>query len=390
MLHLARTVCRRAERRAVALGPDAVDPVAVTYFNRLSDLLFVMARAVNARAGAPKSSGNRRRLRPLPAPGAASTTRIFPWRRACCRKPRGRTSPRSTPLPASPTTSPTRASAPPEARLALLDDWRSRLHEAAAGRGADEDSDAGAIFLALADTMRRCDLDAQLFDDLLSAFRQDVVVHRYDDWPDLLDYCRRSANPVGRLVLRIAGLSRRRPGPDVRCDLHRAAAHELLAGPRTRLAEGPPVRPAGRVGGSRRRSARPGPSPDQSRVARGPDSRGRRDTRALPAGAVHSPTRSRGRLRWELRATWLGGMRILDRLEAAGFDVFRSRPTLGSTDAALIGVARARRGDDGPGVMRKTSFYYSFLALPRRAAAGHHRGLRFLPRRGRRRRSGAR
>ncbi len=52
MLHLARTVCRRAERSIVALGADAVDPVAVIYMNRLSDLLFVMARAANARAGA--------------------------------------------------------------------------------------------------------------------------------------------------------------------------------------------------------------------------------------------------------------------------------------------------------------------------------------------------
>ena len=51
MLHLARTVCRRAERRIVALGPGAVDPVLVVYINRLSDLLFVMARAVNRRAG---------------------------------------------------------------------------------------------------------------------------------------------------------------------------------------------------------------------------------------------------------------------------------------------------------------------------------------------------
>jgi cob(I)alamin adenosyltransferase len=55
MLHLARTVCRRAERRAVALGRDAVDPAAITYINRLSDLLFVMARAVNSRAGATET-----------------------------------------------------------------------------------------------------------------------------------------------------------------------------------------------------------------------------------------------------------------------------------------------------------------------------------------------
>jgi cob(I)alamin adenosyltransferase len=51
LLHLARTVCRRAERRVVALGPDAVDPVIVVYLNRLSDLLFMMARVANQRAG---------------------------------------------------------------------------------------------------------------------------------------------------------------------------------------------------------------------------------------------------------------------------------------------------------------------------------------------------
>ena len=51
LLHLARTVCRRAERRVVGLGADAVEPDVVIYLNRLSDLLFVMARAVNRRAG---------------------------------------------------------------------------------------------------------------------------------------------------------------------------------------------------------------------------------------------------------------------------------------------------------------------------------------------------
>jgi cob(I)alamin adenosyltransferase len=54
-LHLARTVCRRAERRIVALGPEVVDSVALIYMNRLSDLLFVMARAANARAGVPEA-----------------------------------------------------------------------------------------------------------------------------------------------------------------------------------------------------------------------------------------------------------------------------------------------------------------------------------------------
>jgi cob(I)alamin adenosyltransferase len=51
LLHFARAVCRRAERRMVALGPGALDEVLVVYINRLSDLLFVMARTANAAAG---------------------------------------------------------------------------------------------------------------------------------------------------------------------------------------------------------------------------------------------------------------------------------------------------------------------------------------------------
>ena len=53
-LHLSRTVCLRAERRVVGLGSEAVDPVVIVYLNRLSDLLFVMARAVNHRAHVPE------------------------------------------------------------------------------------------------------------------------------------------------------------------------------------------------------------------------------------------------------------------------------------------------------------------------------------------------
>ncbi len=50
-LHFARTVCRRAERSVLLLGADAVEPVVIVYLNRLSDLLFTMARAANHRAG---------------------------------------------------------------------------------------------------------------------------------------------------------------------------------------------------------------------------------------------------------------------------------------------------------------------------------------------------
>ena len=51
LLHMSRTICRRAERRIVGLGSDAVEPIVIVYLNRLSDLLFVMARVANRRAG---------------------------------------------------------------------------------------------------------------------------------------------------------------------------------------------------------------------------------------------------------------------------------------------------------------------------------------------------
>lgn len=55
LLHLARTVCRRAERSVLSLGADAVEPIVITYLNRLSDLLFTMARAANHRATCPET-----------------------------------------------------------------------------------------------------------------------------------------------------------------------------------------------------------------------------------------------------------------------------------------------------------------------------------------------
>ena len=61
------------------------------------------------------------------------------------------------------------------------------------------------------------------------------------------------------------------------------------------------------------------------------------ETRALFLTGRPLPNAVSGRLRWELRATWLGGTRILDRLERSGFDVFRARPTLGWLDALPIG-----------------------------------------------------
>ena len=61
------------------------------------------------------------------------------------------------------------------------------------------------VFVALEGTARKYDLPIQLFSDLISAFEQDQRVTRYQNWDELFDYCRCSANPVGRLVLRLCG-----------------------------------------------------------------------------------------------------------------------------------------------------------------------------------------
>ncbi|MBO6102982.1 MAG: squalene synthase HpnC [Opitutales bacterium] len=63
------------------------------------------------------------------------------------------------------------------------------------------------IFTACADTVSKFSIPVGLFKDLVSAFAQDVVKKRYEDYPELLDYCRRSANPVGRLVLLLHGFN---------------------------------------------------------------------------------------------------------------------------------------------------------------------------------------
>ena len=96
-------------------------------------------------------------------------------------------------------------------RYDLLDGWLARLRSAEGSRQpgpgprAGEPDGTPQIFHALGATIREKRLPLRLFEDLLSAFRQDVGVGRYATWDDVLDYSSRSANPVGRLVLRIAG-----------------------------------------------------------------------------------------------------------------------------------------------------------------------------------------
>ena len=87
----------------------------------------------------------------------------------------------------------------PQHALQLLDIWEGELDACYAGHPRHP------VFVALAETVRACDIPRQTFADLLTAFRQDQRVTRYQTFQDVLGYCRYSANPVGHLVLYTCG-----------------------------------------------------------------------------------------------------------------------------------------------------------------------------------------
>ena len=86
-----------------------------------------------------------------------------------------------------------------EQSLALLDMWGSELDACYRGEARHP------VFVALADTVRACEIPKEPFADLLVAFKQDQRVTRFETMEDVLGYCRYSANPVGRLVLYVCG-----------------------------------------------------------------------------------------------------------------------------------------------------------------------------------------
>ncbi len=191
------------------------------------------------------------------------------------------------------------------------------------------------IFPALFDTIERFDLPPSLFTDLLSAFEQDVTVTRYATWDDVLDYCRRSANPVGRIVLRLSGYASEPldHASDAVCSaLQLTNFWQDLAvdWPRGRLYVPEEI---WRAHGADLRDLDRGAWSPAWRAAL--EDCGRR-TRALFEQGRAVCDGVGGRLRHELRATWLGGTRILERLEQHHFDVFAARPSLGATDGLVI------------------------------------------------------
>ncbi len=200
-----------------------------------------------------------------------------------------------------------------------LDEWERRLE------GAYSSRPEGPIFTALSETVRRLDIPKPPLSDLLSAFRQDTVKNRYASWDELLDYCRRSANPVGRLVLLVFGYRDPSllPFSDAICTGLQLANHWQDLG----------------IDVNRDRLYVPKEALDRHGVSEADLRAQRVDARfqSLMAELVGRTRRffTAGRplcdeigkdLRFELRLTWLGGWRILDRIEGAGYDVYRRRP----------------------------------------------------------------
>jgi squalene synthase HpnC len=187
------------------------------------------------------------------------------------------------------------------------------------------------VFVAVGATIEQCKLPVSLFEDLLSAFRQDVTTRRYAAWADVLDYCRRSANPVGRLVLRVAGYDN--PRLDVASDALCTALQltnfwqdlerDLMIG-RIYIPEEDMARANARSADLRTRTM----TAEWRAVMKVMADR----TRELFVSGKNVCDGVTGRLRWELRLTWLGGTRILSRLEQVQFDVFNHRPALGKRD----------------------------------------------------------
>ena len=229
----------------------------------------------------------------------------------------------------------------PAERLRLLQDWHRRLHATGSGGSTGDDP----IFVALHHTIATCRLPVQLFDDLLSAFMQDVTTRRYATWAEVMDYCRRSANPVGRLVLRVAGHDDPRldAASDAVCTALQLANFWQDFGRDWRNGRlYIPIEERDRYGAREADLDAGRMSPEWKGALRAAVDR----TRELFAAGRTVCNGTRGRLRWELRLTWLGGSRILDKIEAADFDVLNHRPTLGAADAApLIWRAITWRGE---------------------------------------------
>ena len=206
--------------------------------------------------------------------------------------------------------------------LRLLSWWRGELVSMYGGRSTHP------VFVALQGTAERHKLPVDPFDDLIKAFEQDQHVARYRSYEDLFQYCQWSANPVGRLVLYLCGYSdeRRQLLSDATCTgLQLANFWQDVT-----------------VDWEKDRVYLPG--------ARDEDIAGRSFTPEFRAAMVEGVRAARGlfekglalpgmvnrRLAVDLELFSRGGLCILDKIEAQGYDVLRQRPRVGKVERVGI------------------------------------------------------
>ena len=229
---------------------------------------------------------------------------------------------------------------PDEGRLARLDDWQARLDACARDPRAASDP----VFIALGHTIARHDLPVAPLHDLLHAFRRDAAgeTRTIATYPDLLEYCRCSANPVGRIVLALFGHrdpERQACSDDICTALQETNFWQDVADDLTRGRVYLPDEDLERFPGSRAALAARRATPAFRQLLAFEVAR----TRALFQRGLALADLVSGRLRAEVRIFARGGLAILDRIEAVDYDVLAHRPKLTRADLAAIVLGGFRR-----------------------------------------------
>ncbi|MBV8261361.1 MAG: squalene synthase HpnC [Paraburkholderia sp.] len=220
----------------------------------------------------------------------------------------------------------------PEERHRRLADFREGLNAVAEGRPARVHP---MLFAKLADVVRECRLPLEPFYDLVAAFDQDIDTTRYADRSALLDYCRRSANPVGRLMLHLiheatpenladsdaicTALQLITFLQDVSADWRRGRIYLPLADLQRHGVTEPQIA-AGVV----------------DDAWRGLMANEVTQARALMASGAPLALRVPGRCGLELCSVVHGGLRMLEVIERNDYDIFRARPELRAPDWAVL------------------------------------------------------
>lgn len=216
-----------------------------------------------------------------------------------------------------------------QTRLQRLDDWENALKLCYEGKAEHP------VFIALADTVSKLSIPIELLMDLLTAFRVDVTKNRYENFDEVLNYCRFSANPVGRLVLLIFGYGSEEyfKYSDYICtalqltNFYQDVANDLEKNriyiPRDEIAE---------YGYSEEELKRKTYNKQFENLMKLQIVRAKKlfyEGAALPALVDRD-------LQLELKLVWFGGMAVLRKLEFRKFDVFKKQFKLNTWNKLMI------------------------------------------------------